>query len=150
MMRMHLLLTGMALAVTGCYAPDVVDCTVTCTEPTDCADGQACTATGFCAAEGATCMGGGITVDAGTPALITLRVQIDGEGMVNVMGIGDCSRGMNNGVCTWQVQPRALRLQASPGPNRTFDKWTTMNCAGQSSTCMFTPSAATTVGVKFR
>lgn len=149
MMRMHTLIAGMALAVSGCYAPDVIDCTVTCTEPTDCADGQACTANGFCAAEGQTCMGGGITVDAGTSA-IALRIQIDGEGAVNVMGVGECSRGQNNGTCLWQVQPGPLRFQATPGEDREFDRWTTMNCAGQPSTCSFTPSAATTVGVRFR
>jgi hypothetical protein len=148
-MQMHTLIAGMALAVSGCYAPDVVDCTVTCTEPTDCADGQACTANGFCATEGATCMGEGVTADGGVTA-IALRVQIEGDGRVFVMGVGECSRAMNNGVCTWQVQPRALRFQATPGNDREFDKWTTMNCAGQSSTCTFTPSAATTVGVKFK
>jgi hypothetical protein len=150
MMRSHLRIAATVVAVGGCYAPDVIDCTVTCSAPTDCAGDQVCTADGFCAADGVSCKGNGATVDAALPSTFTLRVQIDGVGKVVVANVGQCSDQQNNGACTWQVPNGPVRLQAVRTDDKPFDRWTTMTCAGQQATCMFTMSASTTVGAKFR
>jgi hypothetical protein len=146
MTRIALLIWVAALG--GCYAPDLRDCTVTCTGADDCAGDQVCNDKGLCAADGVTCMGGsnGGTVDAAVPT-VTLRVTVDGEGKVVVDGIGDCSRD-----CTWQVpQSAARRLEALPTGETQFDKWTTSNCSQpMNPRCTITPGSSTTVGAKFR
>jgi hypothetical protein len=134
-------------AASGCYAPDLLDCTVTCSGPDECAGDQVCNSAGFCAAEGATCPSA--TVDA-PGAMITLRVQVDGTGKVVLAGVGEC----DDSECTWQVPMGTLRFDAQRiETDKPFERWTTPNCGGAQTllpTCTFTPTASTTVGAKFK
>jgi len=139
------------LAAGGCYAPDLRDCTVTCSAADECADGQACNPQGFCTAEGVTCMAGGgsATVDAPSATRITLRVRVEGTGKVIVDGIGECA----DSECTWEVPAMVLRFTAQQlDADKPFERWTTANCgsAVPQPSCMVTAAAATTVGAKFR
>jgi len=143
-----LLATALACAG-GCYAPDVRDCTITCTNPDDCAGDQTCNSDGRCTAEGVTCNGSGSNmgmVDAAQ--LATLKVQVMGTGKVIVDGVGSCDDD-----CTWQISPRALRFTAMvTDDEKPFERWTTQNCAAQMMpTCTYTPvMSSTTVAAKFK
>ncbi len=154
------LVVALALAFAfafGCYAPDLRDCTVTCTGPDDCAGDQTCNTAGMCASEGVTCSGSGSNMgmaDGGVdaPQMIMLKVQVMGTGKVIVVGIGEC----DDSECTWQVPRSALRFDAvQTDTDKPFERWTTQNCGGAQvtqPTCTYTPavSPTTTVGAKFR
>lgn len=135
------------LVATGCYAPDLVDCTVTCTGPDECAGDQVCNSAGRCAAEGVTCQAAAPDAPA---ALVTLRVQVTGTGRVVIAGVGQC----DDSECTWQVPMASLRLDAQETDDeKPFERWTTTNCGGAQMllpSCTFTPTASATVGAKFR
>lgn len=135
------------LATGACYAPDLRDCTVTCSAADECAGDQVCNSAGLCATEGATCGGGGAAPDA-PAAMVMLRVEVDGTGRVVVDGVGSC----DDGECTWMVPVRMLTFEARRIDNDSpFERWTTSNCAqSMQSSCSFTPTSATTVGAKFR
>jgi len=148
-------LFGLAGAA-ACYAPDVRDCTITCTGEGDCAGDQTCNSDGRCAAEGVTCSGSGSnmgTVDGGmdAPQMVTLKVQVMGTGNVIVVGIGEC----DDSECEWRVPRTMLQFTAQQtDPDKPFERWTTQNCGGPQMTltsCTYTPSmSTTTVGAKFR
>jgi len=143
---MHRIVALLAvLAATGCYAPDLQDCTVSCGGSDECAGDQVCNRDGRCAAEGVSCQGA--TPDAPT-AMITLRVQVGGTGKVVIAGVGEC----DDSECLWQVPMATLRLDAQETDDeKPFEGWTTMNCApALQPSCTFTPTASTTVGAKFR
>jgi hypothetical protein len=133
------------LAASGCYAPDLQDCTVTCGGSDECAGDQVCNSNGRCAAEGVSCTGA--TPDAAS-AMITLRVQVGGTGKVVIAGVGECDES----ECTWQVPMATLRLDArATDDEKPFERWTTMNCMpALQPSCMVTPTGSTTVGAKFR
>lgn len=134
------------LVSTGCYAPDLRDCTVTCSRPDECAGDQVCNSAGLCAAEGAACPSA--TVDA-PGAMITLRVRVEGTGKVILANIGECDES----ECTWLVPISMLRFDARViDTDKPFERWTTTNCGSSPllPTCAFTPTAATTVGAKFK
>lgn len=135
------------LAASGCYAPDLQDCTVTCSGSDECAGDQVCNSDGRCAGEGVSCQGA--TPDAPN-ATITLRVQVDGTGKVVIAGVGEC----DNSVCTWQVPMAPIRVEAQETDDeKPFERWTTTTCGGAQAlqpSCMFTPTASTTVGAKFK
>jgi hypothetical protein len=146
LIRLHQLLLILAI-LSGCYAPDLRDCTVTCSGAKDCASGQVCGADGYCAAEdvAGSC---GNAVDAAVDAVpsVMLRVTVDGDGHVDVVGGGSCSD------CVMQV-PKNAQLVVKAIAERIdhpFDRWTSLTCAGQTATCMFTVSGPTTVTAKFR
>ena len=139
-------LASVLAVLTGCYAPDLSDCTVTCSGADECAGDQVCNSSGLCAAEGAACPSA--TVDA-PAAMITLKVRIEGTGKVVLANIGECDES----ECTWQVPVSMVRLDARvTDSDNPFDRWTTMNCGStpQVPTCAFTPTTATTVGAKFK
>lgn len=66
-LRLSILCVALPLALgSACYAPEGLNCTVSCSADTDCISGQACTSDHFCAAtEIATCAGRTAS-DAGT------------------------------------------------------------------------------------
>lgn len=136
--------------VAGCYQPELRDCTVTCSGPDECADGQVCGSDGMCAAPdvaGQCAPGGGSAT-----AKVSLRVTIDGHGDVLVDGRTTCvsDEDAHDG-CTYTfatgttVELHAHALDEDKG----FDRWTG-GCAGQSASCTLVMAAATTVGARFR
>jgi len=141
-------LIGAAIATlgAGCYAPDLRDCSVTCSEPADCADDHVCTTDGYCAAEGVRCEPA--IADAATTASVRLTVRVDGTGLVVVHGVGDC----DDSECTFEAPRTTIHLTAQPiDPHKPFDKWTTDNCRGddheheKDPTCILTPTLSTIV-----
>lgn len=148
MMRLALVVALAGLASAGCYAPDLRDCTVTCSAADECSGDQVCTG-GFCVADGATCMGGGVTPDA-PAAMIMLRVDIEGTGKVVIESIGECTD--QRAPCTWMVPAQQMRLDARQvESDKPFERWTTVNCAPATQpTCTLAPTSSTTVGAKFK
>ena len=144
-------LAVLSVVLAGCYDPDALDCTVSCSAANECADGQVCGSDGFCASVSAAGHCGG--PDGGTASsLVSLHVTIDGPGKVSIDGIGVCdSDTAEHGGCTWSV-PRAmtLSLKADPKHDHEFDAWTE-GCSGDKATCALTPvTALTQVGAKFQ
>ena len=159
------------VALAGCYAPSLRDCTVTCGGEADCASGQVCTTTGWCAGPTATCSATGATVDAaaGADARIAvdaagpdaretdqLTVIIAGTGDVTVDGIGTCSGNDQQmspaGTCVYAV-PAGVQLTAhaeATGDMQSFDKWSDPLCKTQGATCLFTPPAIATIQAHFK
>ncbi len=151
------------VALAGCYAPSLRDCTVSCASQRDCADGQVCGSDGLCASPG---VAGHCERDAGmrrdaapadapaadAPATISLHVQVIGKGSITVDDHGVCSSlDPQHGDCTYEIAPRvaqsvhALPIQA----DQIFQSWTSATCSGQGASCTFTPTAATTIAAKF-
>jgi hypothetical protein len=128
--------------VTGCYAPETLDCTVTCSAAGECASDQVCGSDGFCAAP---------EVAGQCVAPVALEIKIDGDGTVMLAGIGDCdSRTAKDRTCTFMVAPNQRRqLSAMPNGDRDFKEWSSA-CAGETATCEVTPvTDLTRVGAKF-
>ncbi len=144
--------SAIGLGLGGCYAPDLRDCTVTCSAAGDCAGGQVCGADGFCAARDVAGSCGGGALDAGLDAAprVMLHVVVMGTGRVDVVGASSCG---DTGAydCLISVPKGRVTLDAvvTVG-DKPFDRWTTPNCTGQTSTCMFTANTSTTVGAKFK
>ncbi len=157
-----------SLLAAACYSPEIRDCTTTCTGAADCAPGQICGGDGFCAAESVagTCAQLGPN-DAGLDAkpvdakpmldaapdafpLVKLSLRIDGRGVVELPGIGECDGGNAGTDCVFDV-PKALpvTLQAMPKNNWRFDQWFDA-CAGQlTTTCVLTPMAMAKARIRF-
>ncbi|CAN5772973.1 hypothetical protein BH11MYX2_BH11MYX2_39560 [soil metagenome] len=142
----------------GCYAPDLPDCAVACAKDDDCAGDQICTEQGRCAGASQTC--NGATSDAGTGAnddagsgsaqMVTLRVDIMGEGKVTVTNVGDCVSPSGPMGCQWMVATGRYELKAiATKTDKQFEKWTSLVCAGQSSTCNTDIVVGSTVAAKF-
>jgi hypothetical protein len=150
-------------APVGCYAPSLRDCTVSCEATSDCASGQVCGDDGLCAVPEVAGRCATIEVDAGTtvdagadaapdgPPLVTLVVQIDGKGSVDVAGRGVCSSEIQRGRCMYDIPfGVAQRVEAIAIDNRQpFVGWTSLACAGQGAVCTVVPLTATTVVPKF-
>ena len=147
-MRTFQLIGSTCLVLGACYAPELRDCTVTCSASTDCADDQVCGVDKFCASPDvanecdAVGSGSGMTT-------VTLRITVEGSGKVVVKDIGECDAHSDlAGDCTWQLAiGTRVELEASSGK---FDKWTSPACSGQDKSCTFTPETSTIVGAKFR
>ncbi len=149
LIRLHQLLLIIAI-LSGCYAPELRDCTVTCSGAKDCASGQVCGADGYCAAQGvAGSCGNGVDAAVDAPPLVMLRVTAEGKCHIDVLGTGTCA-GMPPD-CVMQVAKNALvTVRAiTDDPTKSFDQWTSMTCKGQGFSCTFTAVAATTVSAKF-
>ncbi len=149
LIRLHQLLLVLAI-LSGCYAPQVRDCTVTCSGAKDCAGGQVCGTDGFCAAAGVagTCGPGGVDAGVDAEPRVVLHVQVENEGRVDVDGASSCG-GSGPADCMISV-PRGPVVIRAVTLDNPFDRWTTPNCAGQTTTCRFTASTSTTVGAKFK
>jgi hypothetical protein len=155
------------VALAGCYAPSLRDCTVSCAAQQDCAGGQVCGSDGMCASPEVAghCVSAspdaGLERDAGmpadaaapdAPATVSLRVQVAGKGSISVDGHGVCSsQDPNHGDCTYDVELRvAQRVRALPiQPDQVFGRWTSPTCSGQGAICTFTPTAATNIAASF-
>ena len=131
----------------ACYSPDALDCTVTCSAPTDCLSGQVCGADHFCASPEIS--GRCSPTDARREAPVELQIQIQGMGMVTLMGGGTCSGVGPPCFVTAQLGAPAT-LQAAPGVGQQFDQWSDQSCQGQPATCTFTPVDAVVLQAKFK
>jgi hypothetical protein len=145
-MRLPCLIACVSLA--GCYAPELADCTVTCSAEDDCAADQIC-AEGMCRAPEATCEGDQ------APRRVELKVEVVGAGVVIVETFGTCGSSDSDDddkhTCKWQVPVGAeLRLEARPVDDDPFERWTSAACADQGTICMFVATKATSVGARFR
>jgi len=134
----------------GCYEPEVRDCTVTCSGPDECADGQVCGSDGMCAAPEAagTCAPGG----GSAPQSVSLRITIEGHGEVLVDGRATCmSDEDSHDGCTYPLAMGTIvELHAHVvDEEKQFDRWTG-GCTGQSATCTLVMASETTVGARFR
>ena len=146
-----------ALALAGCYSPELQNCTVSCAAVTECGSGQVCGADGFCAEPSVAghCNAGGpdaaIHDAAIQEANVALRITIAGRGRVTAAGIGVCDTDdPNHGDCTWLVPPHIVRTLDAVVTDHDFQGWTTANCSMQGATCTLTPVAATQVGARFK
>ena len=176
------LLAGVAAAlllVTGCYSPDLRDCTVSCASSADCAGAQVCSSDHFCAASGMTCGHVSKPDDAavdpsdGTPgapprdaampphdaaAPIDAAIPIDAATEValhlHVDGNGSLSFDAHSCTadCTYMVAIGvSITVLATPAPNQHLDKWTEGPCKGSHFlTCTFTPTVPVFAAVKFK
>jgi len=115
----------------ACYDPATTDCTVTCTSPDECANGQTCGSDGFCAA---------VDVAGGCVEPVELSIEIAGDGTVAIDGIGECnSRTAPSHRCIYRVPPNQPRdLEATPNGDKDFKHWTS-TCVGETATCVITP-----------
>ncbi len=142
----------MLVLVSGCYAPDISDCDVTCTTNAECAGDQVCTAQGLCAGAASACEENN-AVDGGvTPRMIDLDVTISGDGKVAISGIGECApngSGPMGDMCRMQIPAGPITLTAVPD-DKPFERWTSQICAGQDSTCDVTLTINANVGAKFK
>jgi hypothetical protein len=153
------------LALSACYSPTLHDCTVVCESADDCANGQICGADKLCAAPEAAgkcqqlsgMIDAGVVhndagmIDAPPPAMVMIRVQIEGKGSVTLDGAGACgAQGGQHGDCTFTVAPRTqtIRVNLLP-PGDPFVGWTSMTCKTAGLVCSFTASAGLTIVAKF-
>jgi hypothetical protein len=159
---------GALAASTGCYAPSLRDCTVSCESAGDCASGQVCGSDGLCAAPEAAGHCATAEVDAGdadasppgdaavpdAPKLVALHVQVDGKVSIEVAGLGVCSsKDPSHGRCMYDIALGiAQRVDAiAVEPDQQFAGWTSPTCAGQGAVCTFVPlTMLTSVVAKFR
>lgn len=133
----------------GCYEPDAVNCTIECSAPNECTDGQVCGSDGFCAEPDVAGMCNANHNDA--PETVALAITIEGHGKVSIEQVGMCdSESPSAGLCTFSVMPGvAQQLKAVENKDREFVSWTA-TCSGTSETCRLTPvMALTQVGAKF-
>ena len=148
LIRLHQLLLVLAI-LSGCYAPDVRDCTVSCEGSDECAEGQMCRM-GRCVAEGATCMGDtpAVTPDAGPPeSQVVLKIKIGGEGKVEIAGAGSCTQA----ECYLSIPKGTVTATAVPTSTmHPFEKWVTKNCEGEGLTCTFSVTSNSYLEVKFK
>lgn len=154
LIRLHQVLLVLAI-LSGCYSPELRDCTVSCSGSDDCAGEQTC-AKGFCAAKGVSCTGAMVN-DAGTDARpvdaapqIVLHVMISGMGKVDVAGVGRCGDAGEHD-CFFSVMRGTLTATAIPTQtDHPFEKWESMTCMGQPATCTFMANGPTTIDAKFK
>ncbi len=175
---MGLVVAALALAITGCYAPSLRDCVVTCAAADECATGQTCSG-GLCAAAGASCAPSDAATPAddatapadaaaahdarpadaapaidATPPPAQLHVMIMGTGQITVDGVGTCIGGTpgNTGNCSYSVvtgtQETAQAMVVDS--DHPFDKWVDPLCMPQGATCMFTVVPITTIQAHFK
>jgi len=142
----------MLVLISGCYSPDIDDCSVTCTTDNECAGDQVCTAQGLCAGAASACEDNS-AVDGGvTPHMIALQVKVDGDGKVSIDGIGDCEpsgSGPMGDTCMMQIAAGPVTITAIAA-DKPFERWTSLICAGQDASCHVTLTVNATVGAKFR
>jgi hypothetical protein len=140
----------LCLALVGCYDPEAVDCTVSCSAANDCASGQVCGSDGFCASPSAAGHCGG--PDGGAPpSIVSLRVSIAGHGKVTIDGVGVCDSDVaHDGACMFSVRAgTTLSLVAAAAGDRDFKEWTE-GCHGADVTCSLAPvMPLTQVSAKF-
>lgn len=146
-------LLALSLLAVACYEPEAIDCTVSCSGPDECADGQVCGADGFCAAPSVAGHCTGQDNGESQPAsLVMLEVYLDGEGKIVVESVGECDeRSASDDRCVFSVTPNVPReLRAIRGDDSDLEHWFGA-CAGETPVCTVTPTTSVTrVGAKFR
>jgi hypothetical protein len=151
LIRLHQVLLVLAI-LSGCYSPELRDCTVTCGGSDECASDQVCTK-GLCAAEGVSCgPGGNSATDAGIDAgaRVTVHVMIEGSGRVELQGAGVCGVGGDRD-CDISVARGAVTAPASAADGgHPFALWGSPAGNDQPATCMFTANSPVTVKAKFK
>jgi hypothetical protein len=157
-----------AVALAGCYQPDVRDCTIACSFATDCADGQKCGSDGWCASPkvAGTCderrenpdamppdAEPPIEIDASVPdaaepdampdVVVKLTVAVHGRGRVHISPLDEDCIGMNNE--TVECGPFMLGFESvqhlvpfEEGGGSQWAGWTTSNCAAFENECTLT------------
>lgn len=148
-------------ALVACYSPDAPDCTLACSEDSDCVGGQSCTSDHMCASPtiGASCSGhlttdGGMTPDAagsGSASTVDIRVHIDGQGGVRSSNDDNCDSLIPT-TCTFKAPTgQPITLTATPHITKQFDKWQGPPCmdAGNNP-CTTSPQMAFDVMPKFK
>lgn len=139
------LLAVMLVLVSGCYAPEVGDCTVTCTTDDECAGGLVCTTQGLCAGTDTACE------DQGSgPRMIMLRVSVIGEGKVSIVDGPECIPDEDDDTCTLMVPAGPLAIDAVVLDDKPFERWTSIVCAGQGPRCQVTLQLDANVAAKFK
>ena len=128
-----------AVAIAGCYSPQLDPCTVHCTGPDDvCPDGMACAADDHrhLPDDTTTCT---------TASDFLVRVHKLGAGTGDVTSDGDIDCGT---ACTVTlVEGDTINLSAVPGTGMLFDGWTG-DCTGV-DTCKLTADADKVVNATF-
>jgi hypothetical protein len=85
---------------------------------------------------------------------VQLHVRVNGDGKVDVLGVGTCDAAdaATQGDCLYLVTAGVpLTLDAIAHTGTTFEKWTSTACAGQGPLCSLTPVlAVTNVNAKFK
>ena len=137
---------SIALALAGCYSPELAERAVACSAEADCGDGQTCNAEGLCASAGVSCRASGdaaVTADApvepdAPPPQTTLRIHVMDRGEVRLAGHAPCT--MEDDCLVLVDSGERVTLTAEPLEDRVFDKWEEA-CAGQpTKTCTLTPT----------
>jgi hypothetical protein len=155
-----------ACSLAACYSPDVADCVARCATDRDCATGHVCGDDRFCAAPeiAGRCEAQPLPMHADAAPtnadassqmpdarpLVAIRLEIDGDGQVNISGGGTCNKGDSSAACTYHVPVGvAITLDAIPYTGQLFEKWASETCAGEPASCTFTPLVGTTAKAKF-
>jgi hypothetical protein len=140
----------MLVLMSGCYAPDISDCSVTCTTNDECVGDQVCTTHGLCAGSPTACDDNELVDGGSTPRMIALQVAVDGGGKVAIADGPVCepTGGSMGSSCVLMVPAGPLVIQAIAG-EKPFEKWTSIVCAGQSARCEVTLQLSSTVSAKF-
>jgi hypothetical protein len=150
---------AVAALVAGCYRPELQDCTVRCSGPGDCADGQVC-ARGWCAAadHGERCDDAS-SVDADPDGSVDgpgaeLHLVVSGRGSVLVEPLGVSCEGTQStpGDCRFPAAPgvEVTLLPVPTHPQTSFAGWTTDNCAAAADACTIEIEAPVVlVGARF-
>jgi hypothetical protein len=166
-----------AVALAGCYEPQVRDCTIACSFATDCADGQTCGGDGWCAApdvagscderrENPDAMPPPdaeppIEIDASVPdapgpdampdVVVKLRVVVEGRGKVLISPLDEECIGVNNGSveCPFNLGFGSVQhlVPVTTGGGSTWVGWTTGNCSASPNECVVTLTDAETLVV---
>jgi Divergent InlB B-repeat domain len=134
------ILKPLALAMlAACYAPDIPDCART----DSCAQAAGVDATAPPADARPA------RPDA-SPSTIMVVVHIDGRGDVHIPSVGTCSAGNGTAVCPFVVAKGVLlSIGAVPKNNWRFDRWDDACSGTLGATCELTPTATTSVRVRF-
>jgi len=123
-----------AIAVSGCYAPELRDCTVTCVADADCAPSQVCGGDGMCASPS---LAGRCPSHAGSTVDATLAV--DGSAQVDATPVTDAAADAALPVDAPLPGQVLLRIQIA-GRGRVDIDGTALSCsdAAPNHTCTFT------------
>jgi hypothetical protein len=160
---------AVAVAITtGCYAPELRDCAVSCETSAECAPEQVCGSDRMCASPAlagrcaraldANDAAVDAPIDAGADAPIDappprwIRIEINGHGTVGFAGVGTCHTSAPMHICMFVVPAGVVaQLDAVPDPEYRFDKWEAGPCIGQGAACAFLPAMVQTeIKAKFK